>query len=312
MPPVSDLVTSPATPLAAELELPPVRPSRRRKLRQLTNVYTVIGAVFVLLALLLILSGSLFGPNPNLQTAALDAGPSGAHMFGTDSLGRDLLARVAAGGLVSIEVALGSALVATVLGLPLGLIAGYYATSARDEVIMRVLDVVLALPLLVLGVCVMGFVGPGGFDVGPVHFGPVVKVILLLGGAGVPIIARVARSAVLIEREEDYVDALRVVGVPARTILFNDILRNVSPAVVVQATAWMATAIFAEAGLGFLGLGIQPPTATLGNILQTATGSLLLGEWWLAVFPGGMAVIVIAGFNLIGEGLGRALFDPPR
>jgi ABC-type dipeptide/oligopeptide/nickel transport system permease subunit len=316
MPLVSDLARSTLTPVATlERKFPESAESVRakpRRFRKLINVYTITGGLLVLFALGFIIAGTLFGQSADLQTAALDTGPSSAHLFGTDSLGRDLFARTAAGGLVSIEVALGSAFVATVIGLPLGMFAGFYPTSGRDEVIMRVMDVVLALPLLVLGVCVMGFIGSGGFSIGPILFPPVVKVILLLGVAGAPIVARVARSAVLIEREEDYVDALRVVGVPKRTILFNDILRNVAPAVVVQATAWMATAIFAEAGLGFLGLGIQPPAATLGNILQEASGSLLLGEWWLAVFPGAMAVIVIAGFNLVGEGLGRALFEPPR
>lgn len=279
--------------------------------RKLANAHTIMGLVLLAAALAVVVAGTWFGQDSNAQTAVLDMGPSGEHLFGTDSLGRDLLARTASGGWISIQVAVASALIATLFGLPLGLIAGYYPTSKYDEVIMRLLDVVLALPLLVLGVCVMGFIGPGSFTVGPVTFPPIVKVILLLGIAGVPIIARVTRSAAMIEREEDYVDALKVIGVPRRTIIFNDILRNVAPAVVVQSTAWMATAIFAEAGLGFLGLGIQPPTATLGNILQQSGGSLLLGEWWLAVFPGVLVIVIIAGFNLVGEGLGRALLDPP-
>jgi peptide/nickel transport system permease protein len=312
---VSDSMTSVITPQSPSAQLlhGPQPTSRvRTAYRKFANVHLAIGGLLVIIALVVVVGGIVFGPSPNTQTTALDMGPSMSHLFGTDSFGRDLLARVASGGLISMLVALGSAFAATLFGLPLGLLAGFFPTSWIDEIIMRVLDVVLALPLLVLGVCVMGFIGPGSFTIGPVTFPPVVKVILLLGGAGIPIIARVARSAVLIEREEDYVDALRVVGVPRRTILFNDILRNVAPAVVVQATAWMATAIFAEAGLGFLGLGIQPPTATLGNILQQSGNSVLLGEWWLAVFPSVMVVIVIAGLNLIGEGLGRALFDPPR
>lgn len=300
-------------PTVEAAPVPPVRGRvRRGRIRSLLNAYTVVGGLLILLALAFIFVGTVFGQDPYLQTAELYAEPSSAHLFGTDALGRDLFARTAAGGLLSLQVAVGSAAVATVFGLPLGLVAGFYPTSWRDEVIMRLLDVLLALPLLVLGVCVMGFVGSGGFSIGPLYFPPVVKVILLIGAAGVPIVARVTRSAVLVERDEDYVNALRVVGVAPRIILFNDILRNVAPAVVVQATAWMATAIFAEAGLGFLGLGIQPPTATLGNILQEASGSLLLGVWWMAVFPGAMVVIIIAGFNLIGDGLGRSLIEPPH
>jgi peptide/nickel transport system permease protein len=295
---------------ARSVPLAEIRPDRR--LRAVVNAQTVTGAVLLLIVVADIVAGMAFGPAPNNQTAALNQAPALAHLFGTDSFGRDLFARISAGALVSVEVALGSAFVATLFGLPLGLIAGFRPTSWLDESIMRMLDVVLALPLLVLGVCVMGFLGPGSFSVGPITFPTIVKVILLLGGAGIPIIARVARSAVLVEREEDYVDALRVVGVPRRTILFNDILRNVAPAVTVQATAWMATAIIAEAALGFLGLGIQPPAATLGNILQQSSGALLLGQWWLVVFPGVMVIIVIAGFNLLGDGLTKGLFDPPR
>jgi peptide/nickel transport system permease protein len=295
---------------ARSVPLAEIGPDRR--LRAIVNAQTVTGAVLLLIVVADIVAGMAFGPAPNNQTAALNQAPALAHLFGTDSFGRDLFARISAGALVSVEVAVGSAFVATLFGLPLGLIAGFRPTSWLDESIMRMLDVVLALPLLVLGVCVMGFLGPGSFSVGPITFPTIVKVILLLGGAGIPIIARVARSAVLVEREEDYVDALRVVGVPRRTILFNDILRNVAPAVTVQATAWMATAIIAEAALGFLGLGIQPPAATLGNILQQSSGALLLGQWWLVVFPGVMVIVVIAGFNLLGDGLTKGLFDPPR
>jgi peptide/nickel transport system permease protein len=296
--------------LAPGPHLVEVGPDRRS--RTIVNAQTVTGAVLLLIVVADIVAGMAFGPAANNQTDALNQAPALAHLFGTDSFGRDLFARISAGALVSVEVAVGSAFVATLFGLPLGLIAGFRPTSWLDESIMRMLDVLLALPLLVLGVCVMGFLGPGSFSVGPITFPTIVKVILLLGGAGIPIIARVARSAVLVEREEDYVDALRVVGVPRRTILFNDILRNVAPAVTVQATAWMATAIIAEAALGFLGLGIQPPAATLGNILQQSSGALLLGQWWLVVFPGVMVIVVIAGFNLLGDGLTKALFDPPR
>jgi peptide/nickel transport system permease protein len=295
---------------APSVPLVEIDPDRRS--RTIVNAQTVTGAVLLLIVIADIVAGMVFGPAPNNQTDALNQAPALAHLFGTDSFGRDLFSRISSGALVSVEVALGSAIVATLVGLPLGMIAGFRPTSWLDEIIMRILDVVLALPLLVLGVCVMGFLGPGPFSVGSITFPPVVKVILLLGGAGAPIIARVARSAVLVEREEDYVNALRVVGVPRRTILFNDILRNVAPTVTVQATAWMATAIVAEAALGFLGLGIQPPAATLGNILQQSSGALLLGQWWLVVFPGVMVVVVIAGFNLLGDGLAKGLFDPPR
>jgi ABC-type dipeptide/oligopeptide/nickel transport system permease subunit len=233
--------------------------------------------------------------------------PSMSHWFGTDSLGRDLFARSAAGALVSLQVAIGSVVVGIVIGVPVGMIAGFFPTTWLDESMMRVVDVVLALPLFILAIAVLGFIGTGPMHIFGFQLPAVSSVIVLIGIAAVPVFARVARSCVLVEREEDYVDALRVVGVSRMRILFGDVLLNVIPPVMVQVTAWMAIAVFSEAGLSYLGLGIQPPTPTLGNILLTGEGGLLLGQWWGVVMPGILIFLVIAGFNILGDGIAESI-----
>jgi ABC-type dipeptide/oligopeptide/nickel transport system permease subunit len=266
----------------------------------------VVGVVFVVLFVLVAIVGHISAPDPQLQTAALGKSPSSAHWFGTDGLGRDLFARCAAGALVSLQVAIGSVALGLLIAVPIGMLAGYFATTWLDEAIMRVVDVILSLPLFILGLVVLGFLGSGPMHVLGFELPPVTKVIGLIALAGVPMFARVARASVLIERQEDYVDALRVIGVGRMRILFGDVFVNIIPAIVVQATTWMAVAIFSEAGLSFLGLGIQPPSPTLGNILLESQSSILLGRWWLAVFPGLLIFAVIVGFNLVGDGIGHA------
>ena len=250
--------------------------------------------------------GRAIAPDPLEQTALVSHPPSAAHWFGTDGLGRDLFARCASGAIVSLQVAVGSVALGLLIGVPSGMLAGYFATTWVDEVIMRAVDIILALPLFILGLVVLGFTGAGPINVLGLELPPVTKVIALIAVAGVPMFARVARASVLTERQEDYVDALRVIGVGRGRILFGDVFVNIVPAVVVQATTWMAVAVFSEAGLSFLGLGIQPPEPTLGNILLEAQSSLLLGYWWQSVFAGLLIFTVIAGFNLIGDGIGRA------
>ena len=174
---------------------------------------------------------------------------------------------------------------------------------------MSAADVILALPLFILALFVLGITGTGGFTIAGIAFGPAWKVVGLIGISATPFFARVARGAALVERQQDYVDALRVVGVPRRKIIWGEIMVNVLPPVMVQAFLWMAIAIFAEAALSFLGLGIQPPNPTLGNILSGATGSLLVGAWWYSLFPGVLLVLAIVGLNLVGDGLSD-LLDP--
>ena len=296
---------------AIQLTAPPST-TRVRKTGFFRDPSVLIGLFFIALFIGVAVLGILSDVDPLRQETLPNQEPSAEHWFGTDHLGRDVFARAAAGALVSIEVAVGSVLLGLVLAVPVGMLAGYFATTWLDESFMRVVDVILALPLFILGLVVLGFLGAGPMHVAGVELPPITKVVALVALAGIPMFARVARSSVLVEREEDYVDALKVVGVSRTRILFGDVFVNIVPPVLVQATTWMAVAVFAEAGLSFLGLGIQPPEPTLGNMLLESQSSLLLGRWWLAVFPGLLIFAVIVGFNLLGDGVSRAISGGSR
>lgn len=271
----------------------------------LTRVGAVVGTIFILFALI----GPLVTPDPLQQGDDILEGPTLDHPFGTDQLGRDMLSRSADGARVSFVVAVASVVLGLVLAVPAGMVAGFRGGSLVDEVIMRTVDVVLALPLFVLGMFVLGIFGTGDTELGPITLPGAWKVVVLIAVAAMPFFARVARAATLAEVEEDYVDALRVVGVPKRSIVSREILVNVLPPVMVQAFLWIAIAIFAEAALSFLGLGIQAPQPTLGNILFDATSYMLTGAWWFSVMPGLVLLMATVAFNLVGDGL-NDLLDP--
>lgn len=271
----------------------------------LTRVGAVLGFSYILFALV----GPVLTPDPLQQSNDILQGPNGTYFFGTDQLGRDMLARAAAGARVSLLVAIASVIVGLLLAVPAGMLAGFRGGTLMDEIIMRSVDVLLALPLFVLGMFVLGVFGTGDTQIGFLTVPAAWKVVVLIAIAATPFFARVARAATLTEVEEDYVDALRVVGVPRRVILSKEILVNVLPPVLVQAFLWIAIAIFAEAALSFLGLGIQAPQPTLGNILFDATSYMFAGAWWFSVLPGLVLLMATVAFNLVGDGL-NDLLDP--
>jgi ABC-type dipeptide/oligopeptide/nickel transport system permease subunit len=305
---------------AADLSLEPaqVMPIRARSRTRAilaalnTNGLTRLGVALALTFILAAVIGPIVGPDGLHQGDAILQSPTWAHPFGTDNLGRDILGRTLEGARLSLVVAVFSVFVGFIIAFPTGLIAGYFGGTWVDEILMGLMDVLLAFPLFVLGLFVLGLTGTGGFNVGPLHVPPAGKVTLLIGLAAVPFFARVARSGALSETQEEYVDALRVSGVSRRRIIFLEIAINVLPLVLVQAFLWTAVAIFAEAALSFLGLGVQPPTATLGNILRDANNYLILGAWWYSVFPGLVLVVATVGFNLVGDGLNDRLGPQSR
>ena len=271
----------------------------------LTRIGAAMGLVYIGFALV----GPALTLDPLQQSNDILQGPGAAYLFGTDQLGRDMLSRAAAGARVSLIVAVASVIVGLVLAVPAGMLAGFRGGTLLDEVIMRSVDVLLALPLFVLGMFVLGVFGTGDTQIGFITVPAAWKVILLIAIAATPFFARVARAATMAEVEEDYVDALRVVGVPGRTILSREILVNVLPPVLVQAFLWIAIAIFAEAALSYLGLGIQAPQPTLGNILLDANSYMFGGAWWFSVLPGLVLLTATVSFNLVGDGL-NDLLDP--
>ncbi|MFE5333212.1 ABC transporter permease [Embleya sp. NPDC056575] len=262
-----------------------------------------IGVVCVLLYLLVATVGRLQG-DPAALVAAGPEAPSLGHPFGTDHLGRDLLARTAEGAWTSLLICLSSIGFAIVVGVPLGVLAGRRHGGRLDGLLMRAVETLQALPQFVFVMFLIGLMGTADMHFGPLTVGNGARVAFAIGLGFVPYFARVARAATVVEMQEDYVANLRGLGVPEREILFREVLVNVWPPVLGQACLAMAIAVFAEGGLSFLGLGVAPPHATLGNLIADAGGQIIGGDWWYATLPGTVLVLGILGFNLLGETVG--------
>jgi peptide/nickel transport system permease protein len=223
-------------------------------------------------------------------------GPSGAHWLGTDNFGRDLWSRILFGYRTSIGTAVGAVAIATIVGGAAGLTAAYVG-GWTDRVIMRLMDVLLAFPIILLAIAVLAVLGPGSVNTG-----------LAIGIVYTPIFARLARGPALSVLSWDYVAAARALGAPARRIVLRHVLPNIAAPLMVQVTLSLSTAILVEASLSFLGLGTQPPTPSLGLMLSDSRDYLLLSPW-TSVFSGLAILVASFGFNLFGDGL-RDLLDP--
>lgn len=282
------------------------RPQPRGRLRHVRHLGVAgwIGLVLVAGYLLVATVGRLHGSPTELVTLGPEA-PSPDHPFGTDHLGRDLLARTAQGAWTSLWIT-GTAIgLALTVGTAIGVLAGYRYGGRLDGLLMRSVESVQALPQFIFVMFVIGLVGTQDMHWGPVTVGNGVRVALAIGIGFIPYFARVARAATVVEMREDYVVNLRGLGVPPREILFREVLVNVMPPVLGQAFLAMAIAVFAEGGLSFLGLGVPAPHATLGNLVADAGGQILGEAWWYATLPGTVLVLGILGFNLLGEAYGE-------
>lgn len=255
------------------------------------------GCVVVLLALMALFAHVLapYDPILVLPDQRLQP-PSGAHPFGTDELGRDVLSRAIFGARISMTVGLISVTVALVIGVTLGLVSGYLG-GWTDNMIMRVIDILLAFPGILLAIVIAGALGPG-----------LRNVMIAVGIFSMPSYARVVRASTLSVKEQDYIEALRALGASDPRIVFRHILTNVFAPIIVLATLGIATAILSAAGLSFVGLGAQPPTPEWGAMLSQAR-PYLRSEWWMATFPGLAIMITVLAVNLLGDGLRDAL-DP--
>ena len=278
-----------------------------------------IGALGVIILEILV---ALFAPvivravahPPNAQyPSALDqqfgtpTGPSSKFFFGVDSVGQDVFSRVLYGARVSLEVALVATAIAVVVGVALGMTAGYYRGPV-DTFISRVIDVTLAFPVLLLALgiasacslgdgCVRGLIKPG-----------LSTVVVAIAVINWTYIGRIIRGQVLSLREKEFVEAARAVGASDRTILFREILPNLVAPIVVYTTLVIPQNILLEAALSYLGVGINPPTASWGEMIAEAT-PLFNTAWWFFAFPGAALLLTVLAFNLVGDGVRDAL-DP--
>jgi len=233
----------------------------------------------------------------NLNAATL--APSAGHIAGTDKLGRDIYTRLVFGARLSIEIGFVSVGIALVIGTCMGIVAGFWG-GAVDSLLMGMVDVMLAFPSIILAIAISAILDQRVSDV--------VKLFFAVGIVGIPVYARIARASVLHVKEMEYVEAARAIGNSVPAVLFKYVLPNILAPLIVQATLGVGTAELDSAGLSFLGLGIQPPAAEWGSMLNDARDYWLNAPWAL-VFPGMAISVTVLGFNLLGDGLRDAL-DP--
>ena len=261
------------------------------------NRTAVVGAVIVLVFTLVAIAAPMLAPKDPLDLDVLNKlkGPSTAYPLGTDQFGRDVLSRVIYGARLSMGVGGSVGIAAIVIGLILGLASGYY--RRLDLIIMRVMDALMAFPSIIFAIVLMGILGPS-----------ISNVILALTIVFVPRIARVARSSVLIVREEVYVEAVRSTGASDLRIMTRHVFPNILSPLITQASYIFALAVLAEASLSFVGVGASPEIPSWGNMLSE--GQIVVRQApWITIFPGVAIVLVVFGANLFGDGLRDAL-DP--
>ena len=263
------------------------------------NKTALFGLIVVTIMILMaVLAPVITSQDPNvmdISKAYLKPGAEG-HILGTDQYGRDLLTRIIYGARISMIVAVGGMLVGGVIGILLGLIAGFKG-GIVDTIIMRLMDGMFAFPFILLALVLMTVLGDG-----------VGNVILAIGIANVPGFARIVRGQVHIVKNEEYTVAVKTLGASDTRVLFNHILPNCISPLIVYATLNVAGSIISEAALSFLGLGVQPPTASWGNILRDGKDTLMTASH-IATFSGLTIIITVLGFNLLGDGI-RDVLDP--
>jgi peptide/nickel transport system permease protein len=273
-------------------------PARRALRRLFKRKGAIVGLAVLAIFLVLAIFAPLIAPHDPIATSwsLVRKAPSAAHWLGTDELGRDVLARVIYGARASLLAGVISVSIALSVGVPLGLIAGYRG-GFLDALISRITDAMLACPFLILAIALAAFLGPS-----------LGNAMIAIGVTATPIFIRLTRGQVMSVKVEDYVEAARAMGNPPWRIALFHILPNIMPALLVQATLSVATAIIAEAALSFLGLGQQPPSPSWGSMLNAAQRFLTQAPW-MAIWPGLAIFLVVLSLNLVGDGLRDAL-DP--
>ena len=266
--------------------------------RFLKHKLAVIGACIIIFMILVAVFAPMLAPyhyeEQHLQDT-LEA-PNSTYWFGTDQYGRDIFSRIIYGARTSLLVGFGSVSVGAVFGSLIGIIAGYFGGKI-DNLLMRCMDVLLAMPHMLLAISISAMLGPG-----------LVNAVIAISVGRIASFSRIARASVITVREMEYVEAVRAIGAPNPRIIAKHILPNVAAPLIVQISLNLGSSILAGAGLSFIGLGVQPPIAEWGAMLSTGR-SLIRFNWWLTTFPGIAIMLCVYGFNLMGDGLRDAL-DP--
>jgi len=273
-------------------------PGRKALRRLARRGGAMLGFAVVVFFVLLALLAPWIAPYDPVATnwSAIRAAPSAAHWFGGDELGRDVLSRIVWGTRASILAGVVSVSISLVLGVPIGMLAGYVGRWI-DSLISRITDAMLACPFLILAIALAAFLGPS-----------LTNAMIAIGISATPVFIRLTRAQVLNAKAEDYVEAARALGNPHLRIALRHIFPNIVAPLIVQATLAIAAAVIAEASLSFLGLGQQPPAPSWGSMLNTARNYVDQAPW-MAVWPGLSIFLLVLSFNLLGDGLRDAL-DP--
>lgn len=262
------------------------------------NRLAFAGLIIVLVIVFAAIFAPLIAPYDPYERNIRDriASPSMTHPMGTDELGRDTLSRVIYGSRVSLTVGLVSVGIATLIGAPLGLIAGF-AGGKPDSLIMRIMDAILSFPEIVLAIAILAILGPS-----------ILNAMIAIGIVYIPIFARTVRAPTIAQTHREYVEAARALGASSSRVLFRHIAPNTLSILIVRISTSFSYAILAEASLSFLGLSASPPTATWGRMLKEGQSVMQMAPW-VAIFPGLAIAVAVLGFNLLGDGL-RDAFDP--
>lgn len=258
-----------------------------------------IGLIIVATSIFLIFFGRALAPfPPETAFSGLERRPPSAeHLFGTDSVGMDVFSRVLAGTRIDVTIALVGTFLSLVIGIPLGLIIGYY-NNFFSELIARGLDLIQSIPVFVLAMVLVAVRGGG-----------VVNIIMAIAFVNAPIYARMMRGQTLEQKGKAYVEASRCAGNPDSVIIFKHILPNGLAPVFAQATVNLGMAIMLSAGISFIGAGVQSPTAEWGLMVSMGTNEIILGQWWTSFFPGVAIAVTVLGYSLLGDALQHYL-DP--
>ena len=268
------------------------------------NHGAVAGLVIIIAVLSMAAFANVLAPYPPdltnnavfLKPPAWQAGGSWAYPLGTDAIGRDILSRLIYGARLSLTIGLAVVAIAIMAGIVLGLVAGFFR-GIVEIAIMRLMDIILTLPSLLLAIVIVAILGPG-----------LMNAMLAVVVVVLPHYVRITRAAVITETSKDYVTAARASGATKARLMFSEVLPNCAAPLIVQASLGVSTAILDAAALGFLGLGAQPPASEWGTMLADAR-EFVLRAWWVVTFPGLMILITVLAFNLLGDGLRDAL-DP--